>query len=333
MSKNLRGLTLLLAAVFVMIIMAVPAFAANGMNGRGDGYYMIEDESIPTYSTTDQVKVRIIVQGRYSTDASPIPAVATRTVTLTGSTSYTILDAMLKFNADSTTYKAYNFSTGLPITTATTVLDKFVYGSRTWDYLFFNDIGNGEGRIPVDGWMYRVNGRNPMKEDPDTTNTYPIGAMINETYIKSGDVITFFTNYPFTINSVDYSTKFIAADTKYTAPSGDGTGTLQVQLQESRDNHYDAQGQWTTSSFTDYAPGSTKYAYLYDSNFSYITYFTLDSTGYGTLSRTLSSGTYYLDIGTKTFKSISGYTSRNGNTTGTCSCLDTTAVYDRFVIS
>ena len=171
-----------------------------------------------------------------------------------------------------------------------------------------------------------------MKVDPDPDNTYPIGAMINETYIKAGDVITFFTNYPFVINNVDYSTKFIAADTKYTAPSGNGTGTLQVQLQESHDNHYDAQEQWTTTQYTDYAPGSTKYAYLYDSSFSYVTYFALDSSGYGTLNMTLSAGTYYLDIGTKTFKTIYGYTARTGNTQTSCSCLDTTAVYDRFIV-
>jgi hypothetical protein len=319
--------------LIVIMLMVTSSFAdANDMNGKGAGYYLVEDETIPTYSTTDQVKVKVIVQGRYSTDNIPIPIEANRAITLSGSTSYTVRDAMLQFNSDSLNYKAYDYNGNL-ISSNTTIIKSFVDGSRTWGSLFYSDIFNIGQRICVDGWMFKVNGRNPMKQDTNPSNP-PVGTMMYETPIKDGDVITFFYNLPFIINGIDYSTQFIAADTKYT-PSSDpnGTGTLEVQLQSTRDNMYDNQGQWTATQYVNYTPGTTKYASLYDSNYNYVCSFIIDSTGYGTLNINLSQGTYYLSVPTKTFKYITGYIAPTGNATTTCKCLDTTFVYDGFIVN
>jgi hypothetical protein len=336
-TKTIKRMAIIITSMCVLLIMAAPVFAdANDMNGKGAGYYMVEDETIPTYSTTDQVKVRVIVQGRYSTGNNPVAAEAKRTVTLTGKTSYTVRDVLIQFNSDSATYKAYDYD-GLLMSNTSTVVASFRWGTRTWGSLFWYDILNIGERIYVDGWMFRVNGKYPMLYATNPSNP-PVGAMIYDTPVKAGDVVTFFYNLPFTINNTDYSTYFIAADTQYT-PSSDpnGTGTLEVQLQSSRDNHYDTNqnGAWTISPFTNYAPGSSKNVTIYNSSFNSISSglnLTVDSSGYGSFNIDLNPGVYYIEVPTKTFKSITGYSAKTGTATITCNCLDTTFVYDRFEV-
>ena len=295
MSKNLRRIAILLAAVCVMMIMAVPTFAANGMNGKGNGYYLVGNETIPTYATTDTVKVKVLVQSRQYSNSDTYALNLDRTVSLTGKTAYTVSDVMLQFNSDSTTVYACD-NNGNQITSSSDTVDNFVYGSRWYNYFFWEYIPNVPNllpgdRIPVDGWMFRVNGRSPLLSLTGYNNG-PEGAYMTDTPIKDGDVVTFYYNYPFEINNDYKGAEFIAADIKYVPPTGSGNGTLKVQLQKSHDNHSDSQGKWVIDSFTDYGPGTTKYASLYNSNFSYVTLFSLDNDGYGTLSTTLSPGTY-----------------------------------------
>ena len=336
MSKNIRRLTILLAAVCVMMIMAVPAFA-DTLNGKGTGYYPLSSRTIPTYSTTDSITVKVVVQSKKYNSQDNGPLNIVRTVTLTGSTAYTVRDVMLQFNTNSATIYACDNNDTL-ITSSSQRVEAFKNGSKIYKYLFWEHVDGVPGlepneRIPVDGWMFRVNGKSPVK---NMTGYYggPEGALVHETYVMDGDVIFFYYDMPFEINNVDYGTLFLAADTKYTAPIPPSTtGTLEVQLQSTHDNHCNSQGQWVFYNFQDYAPGSTKTAYIYDSSFSSVGTVSLDSNGYGTLGTTLSPGKYYVKvINLRTFKSVTAHNSETGTTTATRSLLNTTDVYDQFIV-
>lgn len=331
MKKTLKGLAISLATICVLLIMAVPSFADNGMSGKGHGYYLIGDRTIPTYSTTDTVKVKVVVLSRKYSSSDSYFLNLSRTVSLTGQTAYTVRDVMMKFNTDSATVKAGD-NNGNLLTSSDTWIYNFMYGTRHFKYMFWEHVDDMPylqpiERVPVDGWMFRVNGYYPLK-NLTGFNGGPEGALINDTKIVDGDVVYFYYNYPFEVNNVDNSALFIAADTKYTS------GTLKVQLQYGHENHSNTLGQWEIDDYQDYAPGSSKTAFLYDSNFSYLGSISLNSSGYGTLSTTLSAGKYYIEVsGVRSFKSITGHTSQTGSATATCDFLATTSVYDQFIVS
>ncbi|MBR3201943.1 MAG: hypothetical protein IKG17_11520 [Mogibacterium sp.] len=336
MSKNLRRIAILLAAVFVMMIMAVPAFA-DTLNGKGTGYYLLSSRTIPTYSTSDNIKVKVVVQSKKYSSSDNGPINVKRDLTLTGSSSYTVRDVMLKFNTGSTSYYACN-NDGTLISSSSTVVQAFKNWSNTiYKYSFWEHVDGVPGlgpndRIPVDGWMFRVNGKSPVK---NLTGYYggPEGALMYETNVMDGDVIFFYYDMPFVINNVDYGATFLAVDTKYTAPTYPNTnGTLEVQLQSTHDNHCNSQGQWVFNDFQDYAPGSNKTALLYGPGFSYIGTISLDSSGYGTLTTNLDPGMYYISVGLRSFKSVTAHTSQTGSATATLPLLNTTDVYDQFIV-
>lgn len=322
MSKNLRRLTLLLAAIFVMIVMAVPAFADTG-----NGYYVVSERTIPTYSTTDTIKVKVVVQSRGYSSANTASIGKIVNVSLTGSTSYTVRDVMLKFNTlySSIGVKACD-NNGNDMASSATLVHAFSNSTGLYKYLFFADIGNGEGIIPVDGWMFRVNGQNTLLSLTGY-NGGPEGSYIHQTPVADGDVITFYFNLPFTISNTDFSTKFVAADTTYSS------GSLTTQLKYSRDNHYNSSGQWETVPYSNYSPGSAVTATLYNSSLSSLGTFTISSSGSGSMNINLSPGTYYIYVpSVRTWKTITGYDSFSGTTTTSCRCLNSTFVFDRIVV-
>ena len=336
MSKNLRRLTILLAAVCVMMIMAVPAFA-DTLNGKGTGYYLLSSRTIPTYSTTDTITVKVVVQSKKYDSSDNGPINIKRNVTLTGSTAYTVRDVMLQFNSNSATIYACN-NDGTLITSSSDNVQAFKNGSKIYKYMFWEHVDGVPGlepndRIPVDGWMFRINGKAPIK-NLTNYNGGPEGALIYETNVMDGDVIFFYYDMPFVINNVDKGAKFLAADTKYTAPSSpNNSGLLEIQLQSTHDNHSNSLGQWEFNNFQDYAPGTTKTATIYDSSFSSVDSVSLNSSGYGTLNATLTPGKYYVEVANlRTFKSITAHTSSTGSATATRSLLKTTDVFDQFII-
>lgn len=324
MRRLSRSIIILFVIIVMATIMAASSYAANGMNGRGNGYYLISDQTIPTYSTSDTIKVRVIVLSRQFSSTDTHSLNINQVVSLTGKTEYSVRDVMIQFNNESTTAKACDYSGNL-ITSNSIMIGSFVDGMRSYGPIFFDDIGFGY-RVSVDGWMFRVNGKNPLITF--TSNGGPLGAGIHETPVKEGDVITFFFDCPFTINNTDYSTRFISADVNYQG----GTGLLQVQLQSSRDNLYDGDGQWIITPFIDYAPGVALIASLYDFNGTLISTISLDATGYGIKYISLSPGFYFIKVPTKTFRIMTGYISLNGNNTESCRCLNTTSVYDMFAV-
>ena len=340
MSKNLRRLTILLAAVCVMIIMAVPAFAE-----AGDSYYVV---GTPTqYNTSDTIKVKVVVESReYSyTDDTIIDQ--TVTVPLTGSTSYTVLDVMRKFNNDaiSPSVKACD-SNGDPIAqtgnvdtinTFKKIIDSSGNNDKIYGYLFF--ANHGEGRMPCDGWVFRVNGQYPLLSETGE-NGGPKGAYISETPVADGDIVTFYTNYPWKENNTDWSTKFVGVDASYTAPDPavpNSVGSLSIQLKSSSDWHSNSPFVWNINPFTNFAYFSVNSptATLYKYNGDYVGTINISkSTGSGTLNATLSSGIYYIDVPTtRKGKWLSGYTWFTGNAYTYCYCIDSTRVYDKIVIS
>jgi len=343
MSKNLRRLTLLLAAVFVMMIMAVPAFATTG-----NGYKLVSDMQPPAYSENDTIHVTVMVQSRaYSmTDGDVINTAVS--VPLTGKTSYTVVDVMRKFNDNniSPNVKACdNDGNLIPQTGTLTTINAFKKIITTesgtvekiYKYLFFSD--HGYGLAPSDGWVFRVNGKFPLLSLTGENNG-PQGAYINQTPIADGDIVSFYTNYPWKESNQEWSTTFVAADASYTAPDPEvqnSVGSLSVQLKGSSDWHSNAPFVWTInqfsnfSSFTDSTPTGTLYASDLETIVGTISFDA--STGAGTLNQTLNAGTYYLYVpSTQKWRWLVGYTNFSGTDYTYCMCLENTLVFDRIVI-
>ena len=64
MSKNLRRLTLLFAAVCVMIIMAVPAFATVYHTDSDTAAYYTQNDSDTSYYTSTPITVTLDIQSK-----------------------------------------------------------------------------------------------------------------------------------------------------------------------------------------------------------------------------------------------------------------------------
>ena len=321
MSKNLRRLTILLAAVCVMMIMAVPAFA-----DAGNGYYEIGS---PTqYSASATINVKLSIQSRAYSDTDGTLINTVINVPLTGKTTYYVRDVLLKYNTMSTGIQAYN-SSGQLLTENDNFVSAFKKGTRNYSYLFFADIGNGEGRIPVDGWMFRVNGQCPLTENSPTNG--PQGAFIDETPVANGDVVTFYFTCPFEINSTDFSAKFVSADSTYS------NNVLTISLKSCKENHYDLSqnGKWTfTMGACNSYTVTTPTGILYDANFNQkSTIYFSATTGVGMKNISLTPGTYYIYVpSTQDWVTRQAYDWFSGTTLVSCPVLKSTAVFDRIVI-
>lgn len=321
--KISRKAIVLLMTIAMTIVMAVPAFADAGV-----GYYLISSRTIPAYSASDQIKVQLAIESRaYSqTDLSIINTI--QEVTLTGKTSYTVLDVLRAYNDLATGIQICNTS-GQALTTSDTFISSIKSGTKSYSYLFFANIGNGEGRIPVDGWMFRVNGQYPMTSLTGF-NGGPEGGYIHQTPVADGDVVTLYFNCPFTISGTDFSTAFVSAESAY------ANGTLTVNLKSCHENHYNASqsGQWTfdVQNCTDYT-STTPTGTLYDSSMNSVGTISFSSSGEGTLNQTLSPGTYYLYVpSTQSWVLRQAYKSFSGSTKVKCNVLKSTFVFDRIVI-
>lgn len=318
MNRTMRRLAILFAAVCVLLIMAVPAFAT-----ADPGYYVIG--SPVQYNTTDEVNVKLVIQSReYSySNSSCIDTI--EDVTLTGKTSYTVLDVLLAFNDMDTGIQACD-NNSVSLTSSATTVGQFVDDTGAYGYLFFGDYGKGY-REPCDGWMFRVNGRYPVS---DTTGTLggPTGSYIHQTPVAEGDVITFYFSCPFKLNNTDYSTAFVSANLI------DNSGSYEVQLRKCNENHYNTSynGRWTFSLSNCYifADGDNT-GELLDEDGNYVATLTFSTTtGKATLPSNLSSGTYYVSVpSTKRWVSRTSYSWFTGSTTVTCNCLRTTGAFDR----
>ena len=329
MKETLKGLVLSLATICVLLIMAVPAFA-----DAGDGYYVIEDRTIPSYSSTQTIHVKLVIQSReYSNaDSSVIDAVfdsSTDEIDLTGKTEYTVRDVLLRLNEKNLSVRACD-SAGNDISATADYVYQFMSGSKGYGPLFYAD--HGDGRVPCDGWVFRVNGQYPLLSE-DGENNGPEGGAIDEVPIADGDVVYFYFNHPWKESNTDWSTKFVAANAQYS------NGSLSVQLQYSNDYHTNKPYVWNIGSYNNhnYAifTDSPVTGTLYDSNHNIVTTIPINYlNGSGSVNYSLDPGIYYLRVDlSKTWISRTGYIWFTGYSYTTCNYLKSTMVYDRIVIS
>ena len=327
MNKTIRRLTILFAAVCVMMIMAVPSFAT--LSGKGSGSYVVSERVIPAYSESETIKVKLIIQGRGYVPNDTTAMSETYTIALTGKTSYTVSDVLLASNANSSHVQACN-SSGNPISSTSDSVYQFISGTGNVGPIFYADHGEGY-RVLCDGWEFRINGRYPL-ESLTGENGFPKGTGILQTPVKKGDVVYFYFNHPWYEGSDHWGTKFVAADSEYV------NGTLNVQIVWSNAYHTDKPYKWmigdytySTNNFTNFNTSLTSFnASLYDYDGSYVTSVPITkSTGQGTKTYSLSSGCYYLKV-TQSKRQIDreGYIAATGNTKNTYSFLDSTMVYD-----
>ena len=236
MNRTIRRLAILFAAICVMMIMAVPAFA-----DAGDGYYLISNRTIPSYSSP--INVRLVIQGRNYVEGNSSAMSENFKITLSGDTSYTVHDVLDTLNNDTTkTVKACDIN-GNSIPSTSDYVYQFKSGTKYCGPIFYSDHGDGD--VLCDGWVFRINGQYPLLSTTGE-NGGPKGASINQTQVADGDVIYFYFNHPWYENNVDWSTGFVAASTQY------ASGVLTVQLQYSNDRHSDKPYVWSIDSYNNH---------------------------------------------------------------------------------
>lgn len=320
-----NSVAVLFAAVFILMMLAVPSFAEIG-----SGYYVI---GTPVqYNTTDQIKVKLSIESREfsNTDSTVIntPINNTMDIVLTGKTNYTVLDVLIAYNNLSTGIEIDDYY-GNPLTASSFALASIKSGNRVYDTIFYADY-TGQGRAPADGWMFRVNGKYPMI-DLTGTNGGPTGASINVVPVADGDVVSLYTNCPFKINNTNFSTAYVGADLVQTSSGYD------IQLRNCKENHYDLNtnpvGQWTfaLSKCTNYSD-NTRQGTIYDANWNVKATVSFTMNGKAAWPSNLGSGTYYLYVpSSQLWISRTAYAWLSGNTMVTCNVLRGTRVFDRIV--
>lgn len=327
------SIAILFAAVLMLLMMAVPSFAE-----MGSGYY--EVGSPVQYNTTDTIKVKLVIESREfsQTDSEVIntPINNTMDITLTGSPTYTVLDVLRKYNQTNNDNIEIQNTSGNVLTTTDTFISAITkikpdpQPDKAYSYLFFEDIGNGEGRMPVDGWMFRVNGKYPMLSLTGF-NGGPEGALIHQVPVANGDVVSLYTNCPFKIGNTNFSTAYVGADIVTTNTE------CYIQLRNCKENHYDLStnpvGQWTfaLSKCTNYSD-NTRQGTIYDANWNVKATLNFSMNGKATWPSNLGSGTYYLYVpSTQLWFSRTAYAWFTGSNTVTCNVLRGTRVFDRIV--
>ena len=311
-TKTMKRLAILIAAVCVLMITAVPTYAANG-----DGWY---NQGTPaTY--TNPITVKVVLQSRKNLTTSnyinEAYNVTLGTANMTA-TSFKVIDALVALNSQQSDYELlqsdgdYIEATDSVLYNVKKVSTGYIYGPALYDT-------NGN---PLDGWMFKVNGKFPTSTNTDSNAQ---GLDVSHTYIADGDVIYFFTDYPWKVGNSVKSAYFISADTTYNS----NTGNLHIQLMRNRD-YYIGSGSsatWTIDDYEEFEPSTTYQAYVKDAAGNSVGFVNL-SDGAGNLSCTLNSGTqYYVSVNTRDFHNITGL---NANGTSiTVGHLARTIEYDK----
>jgi hypothetical protein len=107
-------------------------------------------------------------------------------ITLTSATGYyTVTDLLVAIAANQSNKLKFLDANYRPLSSSSSFLQEVDYDGGEWD----------SGYAGFDGWVFRVNDLFPMLPSPAYTGYY-IGAGILDTYIKDGDIIHFFFDFP-----------------------------------------------------------------------------------------------------------------------------------------
>ncbi len=314
MSKAVRRLTLSFVTVCLLLIMAVPAFAAGNAGWYNPGTPV-------TY--TNPIKVKVVLQSRkYGNTSDYINAVYDVTLGTNNmaATSFKVIDALVALNDQQNDYELLE-STGDYIEETDSVLYNVKKVSN--NHIFGPALYNSD-HYPIDGWMFKVNGKFPTST---SSSTNAEGLDVSHTYIKDGDVIYFFTDYPWKENNVIKSAYFVSAFTSY----NNDTHKLKITLKQNRDfyNGPLATATWTIQMYNTYEPSIDLEAVVKDANNNLVG--TVDLVeGEGTLTCNLNSSTnYYVSVmdDIRSFQTITGL-NYSGNSISV-NHLQRTIAYDK----
>jgi hypothetical protein len=293
MKNTVRNIRIVLIAVIMIMMVTSSAFAAGNAGWYNPGTPV-------TY--TNPIKVKVVLQSRkYANTSEYINAVYDVTLGTNNmtATSFKVIDALVALNDQQSDYVLLE-SSGDEIEETDSVLYNVKKVSNNHLYgptLYTSD------HYPIDGWMFKVNGKFPTST---SSSTNAEGLDVSHTYIQDGDVIYFFTDYPWKENNVIKSAYFVSAFTSY----NDDTHKLKITLKQNRDfyNGPLATATWTIQMYGVYEPSIDLEAVVKDASGNLVG--TVDLVeGEGTLTCNLNSSTnYYVSVmdDIRSFHSISG---------------------------
>ncbi len=296
MKTKFKKAIAVLMAMLMVFAMSTTAFAASGT-----GYY--EVGSAQNYS--NPITVKVVVQSKlYSTtDYSNINQIFNVRLgqTNVSGQKFTVADAMYAISSNTGSGIVARDSSGSAITAES----KYIYSMTKDSKTYAPGLPTPGLTTAKDGWMFRVNGKLPIKAN---TSANPQGTDISETYLKDGDVVHFYWNYPYQANGAVQSVNYLSANVTYTSNSGD----LQITATKSS-SYFDTPSNnyfWHIYDFATYTglSGSSYPVTVYDSSFNTVKTGTMGSSGTVTLTGcNLTQGqVYYVAVGTTSYKNVAG---------------------------
>lgn len=291
--KMKKGLVLVLALIMVFA-MSTSVFAVSGITGNNGQY--LEGTAIPpttdadcsTYVVTTPTAstsagVTLVVEAgdafeNYEIqEGSAFREIMTVSLTATSAQNFTVEDVL---EAANETSSAFNFS--IKQTSSGPYLEYVEYGDYTWE----------EGQIGFDGWVFRVNDKFPVEITDDEVGYQ--GASIGETYVKDGDVIHFFYDFPSQLTS---SIPSLAADYIRGTLTSWNASALTVQMQ-GHDTDIQATYPYIMSvnNYENLGAGVTAYLYSVGSSgmLTLVSTGTTNSSGQVTFVGSFTSGSNYV---------------------------------------
>ena len=317
--KNIKPIkkTLIAALALVMVFaMSTSAFAEHAEGD--DGWYIT---GTPT-SYNGKINVKLVIESREysSTDSEKINVATTVEVGVPNvpNQTFTVADVVRAYNNSQTAIKACDYNDN-PIGPNENYIYSFRKGNKYYKPIFTSN--HGAGPIQCDGWMFRVNGQYPLSSN--NLPAGPMGTAINTTYVSDGDVVFFYTNYPWKENGVNMSTNYLEADI-----SRNGA-LFTIDLKSSNDWFNDAPSYfWNISTYADVVNlPSNITAYIIKPNGMLLGSVNINATtGIGTAAFVgAPTGTYYA------MTTIPARPYKNINIGGvSCNCIDTTRLYTKF---
>lgn len=288
-----KGLAIVFALIMVFA-MSTSAFAVSGIPGNNGQYlegtaippttdadcssYVV---TVPTASTSANVTLVIEAGDAFEDYAiqedSAFREIMTVNLTATSAKNFTVENVLETVNGMSS---GFNFS--IKETSSGPYLEYVEYGDYTWE----------EGQIGFDGWVFRVNDKFPVELTEDEVGYQ--GTSIGDTYVKDGDVIHFFYDFPSQLTS---SIPSLAADyIRGTLTSWDANA-LTVQMQGHKTN-IQATSPYIMSvdNYENLGAGvaATLYSVGSSGNLALVSAGTTDANGQVTFSGTFSTGTEYI---------------------------------------
>ena len=285
MSKKARKLSLLLAAIFVMMIMAVPAFATVYHTDSDTAAYYTQDDNDSSYYTSTAITVTLDIQSKRNGTASTDTSYSKEldiTLTPSSSTRYTVADLLIAANnmtGESIHFQNYDgndldygSSGSLPSYCYKAVLDGVTYAPT--------------GLYDKNGWMFRINGKFPLHSGIPGSTAY--GEAINTAYVKDGDVVTFYMDNPGDLFKLAYFSRIKEATYS--------SGVLTVTPQVSYNFYYGNANTWYIQNFYT-SSDITCEVYSSITATTPLASAVTGSNGKANLSVTLTSGnTYYIRV-------------------------------------